>query len=108
MNKSDLIDTVVEHSGLPKKRAEGVVNLIFDAMTEALADGERIEIRDFGSFISKHYRARAGRNPRTGEVIDVPAKRLPFFKVGKKLRERVDAEAERTDTAASAGDDGGA
>jgi integration host factor subunit beta len=106
MNKSDLIDSVVEHSGLPKKRAEVVVNLIFDAMTEALADGKRIEIRDFGSFISKSYRARSGRNPRTGELIDVPAKRLPFFKVGKRLRERVDAEAEAEAKAHGSGDSG--
>jgi integration host factor subunit beta len=93
MNKSGLIDKIVDSSGLPKKRAEAVVNLIFDAMTDALSQGDRIEIRGFGSFISKHYRARTGRNPRTGQVIDVPAKRLPFFKVGKELRERVDGEA---------------
>lgn len=93
MNKSDLIEKLVEKAALPRKRAEYVVNLIFDAMTDALANDERIEIRGFGSFVSKHYRARTGRNPRTGERIPVPAKRLPFFKVGKELRERVDASA---------------
>ncbi|MEM6733969.1 MAG: integration host factor subunit beta [Myxococcota bacterium] len=90
MNKSELIDRITDTSKLPRKRAEMVVNLIFDSMTEALARGERIEIRGFGSFISKQYRARMGRNPRTGETIPVPEKRLPFFKVGKELRERVD------------------
>ncbi len=90
MNKSELIDRITDKSKLPRKRAEMVVNLIFDAMTDALARGDRIEIRGFGSFISKQYRARMGRNPRTGETIPVPEKRLPFFKVGKELRERVD------------------
>ncbi len=90
MNKSDLVESVVRKTDLPKKRAELVVNKVFDLMTEALAVGKRIEIRGFGSFVSKPYRARTGRNPRTGEAIPVPAKRLPFFKVGKELRERVD------------------
>jgi len=90
MNKSDLIEKIVERANLPRKRAETVVNLVFDEMTASLARDERIEIRGFGSFVSKHYRARTGRNPRTGETIPVPAKRLPFFKVGKELKERVD------------------
>lgn len=89
MNKSDLIDAIVDKANLPRKRAELLVNLIFDSMAEALARDERIEIRGFGSFVSKHYRERMGRNPRTGEAIPVPKKRLPFFKVGKELRERV-------------------
>jgi integration host factor subunit beta len=93
MNKSDLIEKIVSKTDMPRKRAESVVNLIFDAMTAALAEGERIEIRGFGSFVAKHYRSRTGRNPRTGQTIPVPAKRLPFFKVGKELRERVDAGA---------------
>ena len=91
MNKSELIDVIVEKAGMPRKRAEQVINLLFDSMTESLAKGERIEIRGFGSFVSKSYKARMGRNPRTGESIPVPAKRLPFFKVGKELKERVDA-----------------
>ncbi len=91
MNKSDLIEKIVEKARLPRKRAELIINVMFDAMAEAMAHDDRIEIRGFGSFISKHYRARSGRNPRTGETIPVPAKRLPFFKVGKELRERVDS-----------------
>ena len=92
MNKSDLIDVLVEKSNLPRKKAESVINLIFERMTSALAAQERIEIRGFGSFVSKQYGARTGRNPRTGATIDVPAKRLPLFKVGKELRERVDKQ----------------
>ena len=93
MNKSDLIEKIVQKTDLPRKRVEELVSLLFDEMTSALARDERIEIRGFGSFVSKHYRARMGRNPRTGENIPVPAKRLPFFKVGKELRERVDNKA---------------
>ena len=89
MNKSDLVKELVGRVRLPRKRAEDVVSLVFDGMAEALARGDRIEIRGFGTFRSKHYKARAARNPRTGERIAVPAKRLPFFKVGKELRERV-------------------
>jgi integration host factor subunit beta len=89
VNKSDLTEAIVSRMGLPRKRAESVVNLMFDEMTGALTRAERIEIRGFGSFVAKQYRARTGRNPRTGETIPVPAKRLPFFKCGKELRERV-------------------
>ena len=93
MNKSDLINMLADKSKLPHKKVEDFVHLIFEEMTQALADGKRIELRGFGSFVSKSYRARMGRNPRTGESIAVPAKRLPFFKVGKELRERVNAGA---------------
>ena len=73
------------------KDTEVVVNTIFDAMTEALRRGERIEIRGFGSFQVKVREARDGRNPKTGEMVNIPAKRTPFFKVGKELKEMVDA-----------------
>ncbi len=89
MNKSDLTEQIVVRAGLARRQAEAVVNLMFDEMTAALVRNERIEIRGFGSFVAKQYRARTGRNPRTGETIPVPAKRLPFFKCGKELRERV-------------------
>jgi integration host factor subunit beta len=72
------------------KDTEIVVNTIFDAMTEALKQGERIEIRGFGSFQVKVREAREGRNPKTGEEVQIPAKRTPFFKVGKELKEMVD------------------
>lgn len=90
MNKSELIETVAEKSRITKKRAEEVVNLIFDSMIEAMVKGDRIEIRGLGSFVVKEYGAYTGRNPRTGESIRVKPKKLPFFKVGKELKERVD------------------
>jgi len=89
MNKSKLIELVAEQSEISKKNAEQAVNVIFTTLKDALIEGERIEIRGFGSFNTKEYRAYTGRNPRTGRAIHVPAKRLPFFKVGKDLRERI-------------------
>jgi integration host factor subunit beta len=91
MTKSDLIERVatrVPH--ISKKDTEVVVNTIFDSMTEALRRGSRIEIRGFGSFQVKIREAREGRNPKTGEEVRIPAKRTPFFKVGKELKERID------------------
>ena len=90
MNKSDLIEIIAEKSRITKKKAEDVVNLIFDSMAAAMVRGERIEIRGLGSFVVKDYGAYTGRNPRTGESIQVKPKRLPFFKVGKELKEMVD------------------
>lgn len=89
MNKSELVETLANENGLTYKRAEEIVNLIFDAMADTLTAGGRIEIRGFGSFVVKDYKSYMGRNPKTGEVIKVSPKRLPFFKVGKELRERV-------------------
>jgi integration host factor subunit beta len=89
MNKSELVEALANENGLTYKRAEEIVNLVFDSMAETLSDGGRIEIRGFGSFVVKDYRSYMGRNPKTGEVIKVRPKRLPFFKVGKELRERV-------------------
>jgi integration host factor subunit beta len=69
-----------------------IINAIFDSMVEALAQGDRIEIRGFGSFVVKNRRARPGRNPKSGALVSVAAKRVPFFKVGKELRLRVDGK----------------
>jgi integration host factor beta subunit len=92
MTKSDLIERVAERMPhISKKDTEVVVNTIFDSMTDALRTGERIEIRGFGSFQVKIRDAREGRNPKTGEIVRIPAKRTPFFKVGKDLKERIDA-----------------
>jgi integration host factor subunit beta len=91
MTKSDLIDVLCETQKLPKGRAELLVHVIFDALEAALKRGERIEIRGFGSFELRSYRGYDGRNPRTGTAVEVRPKRLPFFKVGKELKERVDA-----------------
>jgi integration host factor beta subunit len=91
MTKSGLIESVAEKTPhISKKDTEVVVNTIFDAMTDALRRGERIEIRGFGSFQVKVREARDGRNPKTGEMVNIPAKRTPFFKVGKELKEMVD------------------
>lgn len=89
MNKSELVEALANENGLTYKRAEEIVNLIFDSMADTLSAGGRIEIRGFGSFVVKDYKSYMGRNPKTGEVIKVRPKRLPFFKVGKELRERV-------------------
>ena len=89
MTKSELIDAVAARGGLTKARAELVVNCVFDTIIEALLREEGVEIRGFGSLTVRPYRPYAGRNPRTGAPVDVPAKRLPFFKVGKELRELV-------------------
>jgi len=95
MNKSDLIRILSDKTGLPPTRAEAAVYGVFEAMTAALARGERIEIRGFGSWIAKQYGARQGRNPKSGEPISVPAKRLPFFKTGKQLADRILASWQR-------------
>ena len=89
MTKSDLIEAVANQLKLPKGKAELVVNCIFDSMEVALKRGERIEIRGFGSFEIRSYKSYEGRNPRTGEPVSVQPKRLPFFKVGKELKELV-------------------
>jgi len=93
MTKSGLIEKVAEGTPhISKKDTEVVVNTIFDAMTDALKKGERIEIRGFGSFQVKIREAREGRNPKTGAEVHIPAKKTPFFKVGKELKEMVDAD----------------
>ena len=91
MNKSELVEALSIQKNLTYKKAEQIVNLVFDAMSQALIDNDRIEIRGFGSFMVKDYKAYMGRNPKTGEIIKVEEKKLPFFKVGKELRERVDS-----------------
>jgi len=102
MNKSELIEAVAAKAKITKKRAEDVVNLIFDSMVDAIVRGERIEIRGLGSFMVKEYGSYTGRNPRTGESIQVKPKRLPFFKVGKELKERVDGKRPEEPQAAPA------
>lgn len=95
MTKRDLIEEVAQrYPRFSRREAEVMVNAVFDSMTDALVDGERIEIRGFGSFIIKHRPAREGRNPRTGTVVSVAAKRVPLFKVGKELRLRVDNQSD--------------
>lgn len=95
MTKADLINVISEKAHLQHKQAETVVNLVFDMMCEALRKDDRIEIRGFGSFVNRSYGAYQGRNPKTGQVVQVPPKRVPFFKVGKELKEMVDYEQNR-------------
>ncbi len=89
MTKSELIEAITARGEFTRARAELVVNCVFDTMTDALRSAEGIEIRGFGSFSVRPYRSYTGRNPRTGQSVTVAAKRLPFFKVGKELREIV-------------------
>ena len=93
MTKADLIDLIAERAKLPHGRAELLICQMFDSMVDALCRGEGIEIRGFGSFSIRAYKEYQGRNPRTGEAVRVRPKRLAFFKVGKELRERVNARA---------------
>lgn len=90
MNRSDLINALKDKVPLSRKNAEKVVDTFFDALKETLAKGERVEIRGFGSFTVKNYKPYVGRNPKTGEQINVSSKKLPFFKLGKELKEMVD------------------
>ena len=92
MNKSQLIKALAEFQNLPVSKAEEVVNTFFEEIERALINSERVEIRGFCSFKVKHYKGYKGRNPKTGEQIDVKPKKLPFFKVGKDLKKRVDIE----------------
>ena len=102
MTKRDLIDEIVkQYPSYSGRDAEVIVNAVFEAMTDALCSGERIEIRGFGSFVVKQRRAREGRNPKTGDIVAVAAKRVPFFKVGKELKQRVDRDEQITTTPSS-------
>jgi len=90
MTKSELIEILTEANDMLNKReAELVVNTIFDGIGQALVGGDRVEIRGFGSFTVRDRDAREARNPKSGEIVQIPAKKTPFFKTGKELRERV-------------------
>ena len=92
MNKLELISALKTDAGISKSEAAKVIKIFFDRMADAMALGERVEIRGLCSFFVKNYRAYTGRNPKTGEKVLIAPKKLPFFKSGKELRERVDAE----------------
>jgi len=89
MNKSDLVKIMAAKGGISTRNAETFVNLIFDALSSALMKEERIEIRGFGSFTIRHYDAYEGRNPRSGTPTSIPAKRLPHFKAGRDITDRI-------------------
>jgi len=90
MIKSELIAKLAEENPhLYQRDVERIVSTIFDSISEALSQGDRVELRGFGAFSVKHRDGRVGRNPRTGESVEVPEKSVPFFKTGKELRERL-------------------
>jgi integration host factor subunit beta len=89
LTKADLIEEVLNITELPRKESETIVETIFDSIIAALQKGEKIEIRGFGSFRTRQRRGRVGRNPKTGEKVEVPAKKIPFFKPSKELKDFV-------------------
>jgi integration host factor subunit beta len=93
LNKLELIQTLKTRHNLTKQEADEIVKIFFFELTNALANGERVEIRGFCSFFVKEYESYTGRNPKTGEKVQISTKRLPFFKCGKELKERVDYQA---------------
>jgi integration host factor subunit beta len=99
LTKADLIEEVLRITELPRKESETIVETIFDSIIESLQNGDKIEIRGFGSFRTRQRRGRVGRNPKTGEKVEVPPKKIPFFKPSKELKDFVNT----SEAAASAG-----
>lgn len=95
MNKANLINKVSDRVNIPSNAAKVIVDTIFDTMRESLEKGERIEIRGFRSFVVRDYGGYKGRNPKTGKIVDVPPKKLPYFKTGKELKEMVNSPGEK-------------
>lgn len=89
MNKSELIETLAQEINIPLRESDSITNMVLESMAQTLENGDSIEIRGFGSFVVRKYGSYHGRNPKSGEKIQVTPKKLPFFKVGKELRERV-------------------
>ncbi len=96
MTKADLIDEVSRVAELTRKDSEVIVESIFDSVVRSLRAGDKIEIRGFGSFRTRQRQARTGRNPKTGEKVDVPPKKIPFFKPSKELKDLVNTEGAAT------------
>jgi len=93
MTKAELVDKIAEKKpNLTRKQVEVVVNTVLDGIKDALSREDKVEIRGFGSFRVRHRRAKEGRNPKTGETVSVPPKKVPFFKAGKEMRELVDGK----------------
>jgi integration host factor subunit beta len=89
MTKADLVERIAATIELSKKDSEIVVNTVFKSIVDALAQGDKVELRGFGSFRTRNRKPRIGRNPKTGEKVDVPEKKVPFFKPGKNLKKLV-------------------
>ena len=99
MTKAELVDEVARVVQLTKKQAETIVNIVFDSIVDSLRAGQKIELRGFGSFRLRSRKSRTGRNPKTGEKVEVPSKKIPYFKPGKELKELINkalADAEAT------------
>ena len=92
MTKADLVEKVANEADMTKKDAEQLVEIIFDSITASLNKGEKIELRGFGSFRLRRREPRKGRNPKTGDKVDVPPKRVPYFKPGKELKDLINKE----------------
>jgi len=105
LTKADLIEEVLRITELPRKESETIVETIFDSIIAALQKGEKIEIRGFGSFRTRQRRGRVGRNPKTGAKVEVPAKKIPFFKPSKELKVFVNESTSEAAPAAGAGSD---
>ncbi|RMF86033.1 MAG: integration host factor subunit beta [Nitrospinota bacterium] len=90
MTKAELVEKVAERINLTKKQTEVIVNTLFASIADALARGDKVELRGFGSFRVRYRHPREGRNPKTGATVHIPAKKVPFFRAGKELREMVD------------------
>lgn len=98
MTKADLVDEVAGKVDLTKKEAEGIVNSVFDSIVHSLQSGEKIELRGFGSFRIRSRKPRIGRNPKTGEKVAVPPKKIPYFKPGKELKDLINTSSERSES----------
>jgi len=101
MTKAELVDEVARVVQLTKKQAEMIVNIVFDSIVDSLRSGQKIELRGFGSFRLRSRKSRTGRNPKTGEKVEVPSKKIPYFKPGKELKELINkalAEAEAAES----------
>lgn len=103
MTKAELVDEVARAIQVTKKQAETIVNVVFDSIVDSLRNGEKIELRGFGSFRLRSRKSRTGRNPKTGEKVEVPSKKIPYFKPGKELKELINRSIveEDSETAAS-------
>src|SRR5881296_4504056 len=102
LTKADLIEEVLRITELPRKESETIVETIFDSIIQSLQQGQKIEIRGFGSFRTRERRGRVGRNPKTGAKVEVPAKKIPFFKPSKELKDFVNNAEAQASTASDA------
>lgn len=99
MTKAELVDEVARVVQLTKKQAETIVNIVFDSIVDSLRAGQKIELRGFGSFRLRSRKSRTGRNPKTGEKVEVPSKKIPYFKPGKELKELINKSLAEGETA---------